>query len=167
MARALGDQMLEPGRQLERVGCAKLAVDRRVARAIVAADDESDVVAEGLMDVAADVIVCPGYVELEIEIADSIVPRSVVLRGTRDLLRLGLEGMAGGAHCLVLGIAALARRAVGNEHDDGEHRQRDQCGDGKGDLPLKATSGRGGRGSQERARRSPQATMPIFLGCRG
>ena len=57
MARP-GDQMLEPGRQLERVGYAKLAVERRVASAIVATDDEGDVVAEGLMDVAADVIVC-------------------------------------------------------------------------------------------------------------
>jgi hypothetical protein len=115
----LGDQLLEPGGQLERVGCVAHAIDRGVASAIVAADDESDVIAEGLMDIMADVVVCPDHVELEIEITDSIVPRSVVLRCTRNLFRLGLEGMTSGARRLLLGLPALARRAVGHEHDDG------------------------------------------------
>ena len=49
--------------------------------------------------------------------------------------------VAGGARRLLLGVTALALRAVGDEHDDGEHGQDDEGRDRKGDLPLETTSG--------------------------
>jgi hypothetical protein len=137
---SLRHQTLEPGRQRKGIRRVALALDRHVAGAIVATDQESDVVAEGLVDVATDVVVRPGQIELEIEMADGIVPPGIVLRRARDLRGLGLEGVAGGARRLLLGIAALARGAVGDEEHDRKHRQRDQGGDRKGHLPLKATA---------------------------
>jgi hypothetical protein len=131
-------QSLEPRHQLKPVHRAPLALDRCVAGAIVAADDEGHVVAKGLVDVLPDVAVRPGQVEVKIEIADGVVPPGIVLRRARDLLDFRSEGAAGGANGLLLCVLGLARCAIGDEGHDGEHGRGEQGQDGKRHLPPEA-----------------------------
>ena len=132
------DQIIEPGRQLKRIRGTVLAIDRHVARAIVATDDDGHVVVEGLVDIAADVVVRPGEVEVEIKMADRRIPPGIVLRSARDLLGLRADGATDGARGLLLRILCLPRRAVADEGDDGQHRRCEQRQDRKRHLPREA-----------------------------
>jgi hypothetical protein len=134
----LGDQIIEPGYQLKRIRRAALAIDRHIARAIVATDDYGDVVVEGLMDIPANVVVRPGEVEVEIKMADCCIPPGIVLSSARDLLGFHADRAAGGARGLLLGILGLPRRAIADEGDDGEHRRGEERQDRKRHLPREA-----------------------------
>jgi hypothetical protein len=134
----LRDQLVEPGHQVERVRRAALAIDRHIVGAIVAADDEGHVVVEGLVDIAADIVVRPGEVEVEIEMADGVVPPGIVLGGARDLGGFRGDGAAGGARRLLLGILGLPRGAVADEGDHGQHRSRQERQDRQRHLPREA-----------------------------
>jgi hypothetical protein len=158
---SLVDQMPQSRRDLECVRDTRHASHRRIEGAIVAADDQTDIIAVRVVDVAANVVIRPGQVELEIEVADSIVPPGVVLGRAGDLLHLRLDGATGRARRLLLSVTALARRAVGDEYDDGEHRCGDQGRDWKCHLPTKATFG----GLERGASSSDQGALSANVRC--
>jgi hypothetical protein len=134
----LCDQILEPGCQLKRIRRAALASDRRVARAIVAADDQGDVVAEGLVNIPANVAVGPGEVKVEIKMVNCVIPPGIVLSSARDLLGFRTDSAAHGARGLLLGILGLPRCAIADEGDDGEHCRGEEREDRKRHLPREA-----------------------------